>query len=151
MKLAEALINRGTLQSKLDELQTRLNNNAIIQEGELPAENPQDLMNQVNSTLKQLKELILKINITNSKTVNDGKTMTELLAERDCLRLEISIYRSFLNSASSTGYRARGSEIKIISTIPVADLQSNLDQKSKSLRELEMKIQEINWTTDITE
>lgn len=40
-------------------------------------------------------------------------------------------------------------EIKIDSTVDVAKLQKDLDALSKELRELDQKIQEINWTTDL--
>ena len=43
------------------------------------------------------------------------------------------------------------SEIKIISTVNVANLQKELDQKSKALRELDGKIQAANWTTELKE
>ena len=40
MKLAEALINRADLQRRMNALEIRLNNNARVQEGEVPAEDP---------------------------------------------------------------------------------------------------------------
>lgn len=151
MKLAEALLIRGNLQSKLTELRIRLDNNAIVQEGEKPAESPKELLEQVETTLCQLEEMIGKINLTNAAIVYEGKTMTEMLAKRDCLHQEISIYRSFLDSASMTGKRSRGSEIKLISTVSVAQLQKQIDEKAQQLRKLEIKIQELNWTTDLQE
>lgn len=151
MKLAEALLTRGTLQSKLNELRIRLDNNAIVQEDEEPAESPKELLIQVADTFCQLEELIGKINLTNASLVYEGKTMTEMLAKRDCLHQEISIYRAFLDSASMTGKRSRGSEIKLISTVSVAQLQKQIDEKAQQLRKLEIKIQELNWTTDLQE
>lgn len=151
MKLAEALLTRGTLQSKLNELRIRLDNNAIVQEDEEPAESPKELLIQVADTLCQLEKLIGKINLTNASLVYEGKTMTEMLAKRDSLHQEISIYRAFLDSASMTGKRARGSEIKLVSTVSVAQLQKQIDEKAQKLRTLEMKIQELNWITDLQE
>ena len=40
MKLAEALQERADLNRRLQQLQQRLANNAIVQEGEQPAEDP---------------------------------------------------------------------------------------------------------------
>ena len=42
MKLAQALIERADLQRKLAQLGARLQQNAQYQEGEAPAEDPQD-------------------------------------------------------------------------------------------------------------
>ena len=151
MKLAEALLIRKDLQNKLNEIRSRLNNNAIVQEGETPAEDPQMLLSQAQQMISELQKLMTLINLTNAQLVCDGKTMTELLAERDCLKQEISMIRDFLDSASSTGRRARGSEIKVISTVPVAEIQKMADSKSQQLRKLEMKIQELNWTSETAE
>ena len=151
MKLAEALLNRGTLQNKLNELRRRLDNNAVVQEGEQPAEAPLELLSQVDDALAELQDLMKKINLTNASIMSEGKTMTELLAERDCLKQKLSIYRDFLSNASMTARRARGSEIKIISTVPVAELQKMVDKNSQQLRKLEIKIQELNWITELKE
>lgn len=149
MKLAEALLTRGNLQSKLNELRIRLDNNAIVQEGEKPAEDPSKLLKQTESILSELEDLIAKINLTNAVLKKDNVTMTELLSKRECLKLKIDIYRDFLNDASSTGKRARASEIKIKSTVDVALLQKEIDKKSSELRNLEILIQELNWTNDL--
>ena len=149
MKLAEALLIRKDLQNKLSEMRCRLNNNAIVQEGETPAEDPELLLQQSRRMFGELQKLMTQINLCNARVICEGKTMTELLAERDCLKQEISMIRDFLDSASSTGRRARGSEIKVISTVAVADIQKLADSRSAQLRKLEMKIQQLNWTTEI--
>ena len=149
MKLAEALLIRGDLQNKIYEMRTRLSNNAIVQEGEKTAENPEELLNQTEALFSQLEKLITKINLTNALIEKDGKTMTELLAKRDCLKQKISMYRSFLSEASMTAKRARGSEIKVMSSVSVAELQKEIDKKSKELRTLEIEIQELNWTNEL--
>lgn len=151
MKLAEALLIRADLQNKLNQLEVRLNNNAIVQEGESPAEEPTELFEQLDRTLHELERLITAINLTNARIVKNGKTMTELLAHRDCLKRQISAYRDFLENASMVAQRARGSEIKIKSTVPVAVLQKDIDQRSAALRRLELEIQEMNWMSELCE
>ena len=49
MKLAEALQERADINSRLAELYPRLSNNAIVQEGEKPAEDPQSLIDEIES------------------------------------------------------------------------------------------------------
>jgi len=72
-----------------------------------------------------------------------------LRARRDCLRLKVGVLRDFLDSASATVMRASHSEIKILPSVAVAPLQKQVDALSKELRELEGRIQELNWTTEL--
>lgn len=149
MKLAAALAERADLQRRLSEIGSRLNNNAKVQEGEEPSEAPKELMKELDGMIIRLEELISRINITNSRTVHDGKTITELLAHRDCLKNKIQIMRNFLDNASNKVSRMTHSEIKIKSTVPVAETQKKLDALSKELRQYDELIQELNWTTEL--
>lgn len=149
MKLATALSERADLQNRLNELGTRLNNNAKVQEGEEPSEAPETLMAELDTVMNRLEELVARINLTNSGTVHDGKTITQLLAHRDCLKSRIQVMRSFLDCASSKVSRMTHSEIKVKSTIPVSDIQKKVDALSKELRECDEQIQELNWTTEL--
>lgn len=149
MKLATALATRTDLQSRLNELETRLVANSKVQEGEKPDENPMELISEKDRIIAELEALISKINLTNSKTEAGGMTITELLAKRDCLKLDIKIMRNFLNSASNKIHRLSRSEIVIKSTVNVAELQKKVDALSKELREIDEKIQELNWTTEL--
>lgn len=149
MKLATALATRADLQGRLNELETRLVANSKVQEGEKPDENPMELISEKNRIIAELEALISRINLTNSKTEAGGMTITELLAKRDCLKLDIKIMRNFLNSASNKIHRLSRSEIVIKSTVNVAELQKKVDALSKELRETDEKIQELNWTTEL--
>ncbi len=149
MKLASALSERADLQGRLSEIGLRLNNNARVQEGDEPAESPRELMEELNRIVCRLEDLIARINLTNSQTKKDGKTITELLAHRDCLKMRIQIMRNFLDNASSKVRRLGHSEIMIKSTVPVSDLQKEVDQLSKALRQCDEQIQELNWTTEL--
>ena len=149
MKLATALSQRADLQKRLSELNTRLRNNAKVQEGEKPSEDPKDLLKELDGLLVQLEELVARINLTNSVTVSDGKTITELIAHRDMLSKKLSIMRGFLDEASSKIERYSRSEIKINSSVDVSSLQKKVDALSKELREADEKLQELNWTTDL--
>ncbi len=149
MKLATALSERADLQERLSELGIRMNNNAKVQEGDEPSESPKELMEELNRILGRLEELIFRINLTNSSTKKDGKTITELLAHRDCLKMRIQVMRNFLDSASSKVRRMTHSEIKVKSTISVPELQKEVDQMSKELRQCDEQIQEMNWTTEL--
>ncbi len=149
MKLATALTERADLQTRLTELQKRLNNNAKVQEGEKPAEKPEALLEELDVVLNSLEELMARINMTNSVTKSDGSTLTELLAKRDCLKQRLIVMRSFLNNASQKVDRYSRTEIKIVSTVSVEMLQKQTDEAAKQLRLVDEKIQELNWTTEL--
>ena len=151
MKLANALSERADLQKRLAQIQIRLNNNAKVQEGQKPAEDPAALLKEMETVCARLEALISGINLTNSRTLSDGTSLTALLARRDMLKQRLSLMRSFLDNASATVDRYSRSEIVIKSTVPVAKLQKQVDDLSKELRELDEKIQELNWTTDLIE
>ena len=148
MKLAEALQLRTDLQKRISQLSSRLCNNATVQEGEKPAEDPAALMEEYEDCVAQLEGLIARINRTNSETRTESGTLTEL-ARRDCLKLRLQTYHDFLASASSLTRRATRSEIRILSTIPVPEYQKKADVLSRRLREVDNAIQSANWSTEL--
>ena len=50
MKLAEALNQRADLQKRIAQLRERLSNNVKVQEGDQPAENPEDLFKELGGS-----------------------------------------------------------------------------------------------------
>ena len=151
MKLAEALHLRADLQKRIAQLGDRLNNNARVQEGDEPAEDPVVLLRELDNGTAELARLITAINLTNSRTVQDGVTLTAMIAEKDALSLKISLLRNFIAQASGKVDRYSSKEIRICSTVNVRDEQKKLDGLSKILRELDVKIQGLNWNTDLIE
>ena len=149
MKLANALTERAELQTKVRQLENRLMNNAQVQEGERPAEDPAALIAELEASYAALEDLIARINLTNSATLSGGKSLTALLARRDCLAGKIGVLRSFCDAASALVTRRTIGEIRIKSTVDVAALQKQIDALSKELRELDAAIQEKNWTTEL--
>ncbi len=151
MKLAVALQERADINRKIEELKNRLKCNVLIQEGESPEEEPNSLKRELDSTIARLGVLIAKINLTNSQTVVDGKTLTELIAQKDALQLSIYVYKEIIDIANQKTYRSRNTEIKIKTAISVVDWQKRIDALSKELRLLDIKIQETNWKIDLIE
>ena len=147
MKLAEALQERADLNRQIEQLRSRLSHNAIVQEGEAPAEDPGDLLAQLDRATARLEELMASINLANSRTVVNDKTLTQIIARKDCLRLEA--YRELAETASQTARRATRSEIRILSTVDVKTIQAQLDTMAKELRLLDNELQQTNWTTEL--
>ena len=151
MKLANALSQRSELQERIRQLEYRLQNNAKVQEGETPAEDPMELLRELEEDYAKLEQFIAAINRTNSSTLVDGIPLSNLLARRDCWKKKLQGLRDFLDCASELAPRRTVGEIKIRSTVNVREMQKELDRQSKALRELDEKIQEANWTTELME
>ena len=149
MKLAEALQERADLNRRISQLCSRLENNATVQEGETPAEDPAELLAELDACIARLQELMAAINLTNSRTLVEGRSLTELIAERDCLNLKLQSYRRVVDSASCLSQRAARTEIRILSTVDVRAIQKQVDDLSARLRRLDNTIQENNWRTEL--
>ena len=105
MKLAEALQERADAKRLIARLNTRLAANAVAQEGEAPAEDPSELLKALDGCLARMETLMAKINLVNSTTVVGGRTLTEMIARRDCLRERISAYQKLIDAASQSVQR----------------------------------------------
>ena len=152
MKLAEALSLRKRLERRIANLKERLERTVRVQEGDKPAESPDELMTELDSCLIQLESLIFRINVTNMKIVSeDGKSMTQLLAERDVLNKRISILRNTFDRASSSSERYGRTEIRTVATVEVKPLRKQLDECAKHYRQLDLTIQTLNFTNDLEE
>ena len=149
MKLAEALAERADLQKRVEQTKARLKNNAWVQEGERPAEDPESLEKELAALCDQLEKLVTRINLTNAAAIEDGLSITALLARRDTLSTYVAGLRGFLDEASRTPVRAARGEIRILPTVNVQEYRKKADALSKELRELDMRIQRLNWTTDL--
>ncbi|MFV9691325.1 MAG: DIP1984 family protein [Desulfobacteria bacterium] len=150
MKLAEALILRSDLQRRTEQLKQRILRNAKVQEGDSPAEDPNDLLKEFESLSKKLTKLIQSINQTNSNTeIEKGVTLSDGLAQRDVLKIKHNIYSELAKAATVTHDRYSKSEVRFISTIKVAEIQKTVDKLAKEHRELDSMIQEVNWKTEL--
>lgn len=150
MKIAEALILRADLQKRLEQIRARLYNNVLIQEGEEPSEQPGDLLKEFQGVQKNLKELIKVINQTNHQSsFNDELTIAEALVERDALLSQRNLYLQAAERASEKQDRYSRTEIKSVSTIDVKEFQKKADDLAKKYRQLDTKIQGLNWNIDL--
>ncbi len=149
MKLAEALQIRADLQRRIAQMPMRLANNAKVQEGSMPAEEPARLLEELRRLLDELDDITVRINLANSRQIDYTTTMTALLARRETLRRHADIMRGFLNAASDLTPRHTLTEIRVVSTVDVAALRKECDALSKQLRELEIRIQSLNWTIEL--
>lgn len=152
MKLAEALILRADTKKKFDQIKHWLIANAKVQEGDKPVEKPELLLKELDAVAAEFETLVKAINKTNSITeFSNGRTLTDALAERDTLALRGNAIRSVANAVTEKDTRWGRQEIKFVRTVDGAKIQKLADDIAKRHRELDTKIQELNWKTDIVD
>ncbi len=151
MKLAEALQERADLKRNLNSLRERLQRVTLVQEGEKPAEDPQELLRIQDACFERMEYLIAAINHSNDVIQVNGMTLTQLIAKKDVLLMKLAAYKNVIRDAGSNTNRARGTEIRILSTVKAAELQAEADRMSKEIRMLDNLLQETNWTRDLIE
>lgn len=148
MKLAEALLVRAQMQQKLQGLQARILANLRVQEGEAIQEDPTALLTEAMRLSGELGNLIKRINRCNSETrLPDGRTLSEALADRDVLTRQHSLLSAIANAAMDRSLRVTRTELVTRLTLPVADIQRQMDDVAKQRRELDVLVQSVNWTT----
>ena len=150
MKLAEALLLRSDLQTKLASLQQRINSNILVQEGDTPSEDPNQLIQEASAVNRELHDLIQRIHATNAQAAaSNGKKLLELIIERDALTSQHRILQQAIDNSRRENGRYSSSEIRWIKTISVADIQKQADDISKQLRQNNLEIQASNWQIDL--
>ncbi len=150
MKLAEALILRADYQKRVEQLKNRLLQNVRVQEGDDPNEDPKLLLKELTELLKKLRILIQQINKTNLNTkFDDNESLSDALAARDLIGQERKIHSDILEQATMKLERYSRAEIKYITTISVKEIQKHVDELSQKYRLYDVRIQELNWKTDL--
>ena len=150
MKLAEALAERSDCQRRIEELKKRLVRSARVQEGEQPAEDSAELLAELERLFSRLLELICAINRTNASTLYAGtQTISDAIAERDVTGKKRDFLVGVAEAASTRQDRYSKSEVKFVATVSVSNLQKQVDSLSKQFRELDTRLQELNWKTEL--
>jgi hypothetical protein len=150
VKLAEALAERSECQNRLEDLRKRMVRSARVQEGEQPSEDSNELLKEVERLFARVLELISAINRTNAKTAFDGKqSISDAIAKRDATGKKRDFLTGIADAASTRQDRYSKSEVKFVATISVTQLQKQADQLSKEFRELDTRLQELNWKTEL--
>ncbi len=150
MKLAEALVLRADKKKRIEQLKQRILRNAKVQEGQKPAEDPEILVKEMEKISGELLVLIQRINKTNTSTEFDtGASLADAIASRDILVLKNSIYRDLAQVATITQDIRTKSEVKFMGTVKVPQIQARADELAKEHRELDTRIQELNWKTEL--
>jgi hypothetical protein len=100
--------------------------------------------------IAEFTSIAQRINRTNAATAfSEGKTLTDVLAERDALAMERSTLEMLIQASAAPDFRYGRSEIKYFATVDVAALQKRIDGLSRRYRELDTTIQQMNWQVEL--
>lgn len=88
---------RADLQKKVAQLKERIKESAKVQEGDEPCDNVEELYKELDEAVVQLEDLIYRINITNVQIVQDGESLTRLIANRDVLSMRVKALKEVVN------------------------------------------------------
>lgn len=146
MKLAEGLLLRADLMKKIEHLQNRIRPVLIVSDDKQPQEDPVELLAQLRRAIQDLKHLVIRINKTNNETYIKGEgSLMECLAERDSLKMLSEKLRNIRYAAQINN----SGETNLKTTLDIKKLQIEMDQTGRAFREIDSKIQEINWLTEL--
>lgn len=146
MKLAEGLLLRADLMKRIEHLQNRIRPVLIVSDDKLPQEDPENLLALLRKSVQDLESIIIRINKTNNETQVEGEgLLMEALAKRDSLKMLSEKLRNIRYAAQINN----SGDANLKTTIDIKKLQIEMDQTGRAFRELDSKIQEINWLTEL--
>jgi hypothetical protein len=155
--LGEALADRASKRKQLEQVAARAAAVARYQEGEEPAENANELLATGRTLVGELRELIRRINRTNSATeLEPGFTLTDALALRDGYAAQYKLVTAVADAGAGSGQgvawaRQLRSELQQVSAVHVADLRAEADRIAEARRNLDVRIQQAGWATELLE
>ena len=151
MKLAEALMERADLQRRLVKVKQRMQQNALYQEGDAPAESVAELLAEYRRCAERLETLVVAINRSNQQIVlADGMPMLEALARRERLQNEHAMLSALCEAAMPDNSRYSRSELRSLSAVNISEVRKEADKIAQRCRELDIQIQQANWSQDLS-
>lgn len=152
MKLAEALSQRAQLNIKISQLKSRLKDCVKIQEGDDLTETPEEVISELDATLRELRSLVYRINITNTATcLENGENLTSLLARRDAFGIKVKAIYDALQKITTKEDRFSRNEIRYVRTVDVKEFRKIYDESAAQLRQLDLTIQALGFKTDLVD
>ena len=143
---------RADLEKRTEQLSERLRRNAKVQEGDEPAERPEDLFAELERVAADLESLIRRVNWTNANLMFDrDNRISDAIAMRDTLDLRIRTMRGVIDEVSQRERWFTRSEVKFVATVDASALWKQLDDLSRRRRDIDTRLQAVNWQEDLLE
>ena len=146
MKLAEALLLRSDLMKKIEHIQNRIRPVLIVSDDKKPQEDPTKLIAELRTAIQDLEILVIRINKTNNEiNINGEGSLMEALVKRDSLKMLSEKLRNIRYAAQIDN----SGDANLKTTIDIKKLQTEMNQTGRAFREIDSKIQELNWLTEL--
>lgn len=154
MKLAEALLERKNLMTRIKDLHARFEHAAIHDEGDKPEEDAKSVLAMLESDFGRYQELVIAINRTNNVVPVNGGTMMEAIALRDVMKWKQDHFRGMAETMrkrnEAFGYRSEKAPKKVIADgVDIAAVNKTADAAAQGLRKIDAEIQAANWANDL--
>jgi hypothetical protein len=150
MKLAELLKVRSGLQDKADDLTKRIYANVKRVDGDTPPEDPESLLDELDAAYAELEGVVRRINTINTTQPREGETLLSLLLRREMTGKRLHIRKQAAETAAKHD-NYRDAEVLYRRHVNVAKLHKETDALARQYRELDNRVQELNWTITVEE
>lgn len=154
MKVAQALAQVKDLKGKINSVQNRINMDSMFKkvtpDQKVPSIEPLlDELVRLNNELRSLKVRIAKTNVKHG--------LTERIHEMEMLRYIVGALDSLARAKQEVtnleriDYDGPAQAFTTYATYNVEELNMGLDENRARIRELDMELQQLNWSTDLEE
>ena len=152
MKIAEAMAERAAMRTKLNDLLLRMRSAGTYQEGQSPSEDVMALLSEWKEVRRDLTALELRINRTNARIeLEIGLTIADAIVHRNELSMLAMIHKQLadIGAGATTAPRWGRAELVTKTDIPVTEMRNTSDDYARLRRELDMRLQQLDWTVDL--
>ena len=154
MNILEAITLKKDLEKRIENLGSRYVGNLTVLKGGKPHEDPNELLKEMDKSIIQLNDLCYRIDAADLYVKNStGKTLIELVIERESLYRRLNILRSALNevtvgSFSEYAYNTKKLvEFDII--VSIESITKLVNETEEQFRQVTSEIQKLDVKTEI--
>jgi hypothetical protein len=152
LKLGEALQRRSDNQKRMIDVQNRIVRCAVVQEGDAPPEDPAQLLAELDRLHADTLSFVQRINRTNATTRFAGTaTLSDAIAQREALKALRGRIWAAAEASTEQQRRYLHSEIRAMRTMDAAALRKRADQLARDARDLDIRIQAMNWEIELVD
>lgn len=154
MNILEAITLKKDLEKRIENLGSRYVGNLTVLKGGKPHEDPNELLKEMDKSIIQLNDLCYRIDAADLYVKNStGKTLIELVIERESLTTRLNVLRNALNevtfgSYNDYGYNSRR-EVEFDVVVSIESISKLVDETEEQLRQVTSEIQKLDVKTEI--
>lgn len=154
MNILEAIALKKDLENRIENLGSRYVGNVSVLKGKMPHEDPNELLQEMDKSIAQLNDLCYRIDAADLYVKNStGKTLIELVIERESLSKRLNVLRSALNEVTfgtyyEYGYNSRR-EVEFDIVVSIESISKLVNEAEEQLRQVTSEIQKLDVKTEI--